>query len=164
MTAWEFLGPLHPMLFICSLRDPLWFYWEFELGVTCVHALSQSCIRFVGRMPLLHSPSHAHVLHARPVELARLLVDWDGRFSVTLLVMKLPAGLLVLTDCVQSLSTPISGRIRTINLPRLDFSKLVFSSNPLPSLAYYLYTRKENQKPATKDSLRGLHQRESRGP
>ena len=72
-------------------------------------------------MPLLHSPFHAHVLHAKPlvsaVEPVRLLVDWDDHFSVTLLVMELPVRLLMLTNCVQSLSAPISGRICTINLP-----------------------------------------------
>ena len=55
------------------------------------------------------------------VELARLLVDRDDHWSVTLLIMELPTELLVLTDCMQSLFAPIFGRIHTINLLDLIF-------------------------------------------
>ena len=107
------------------------------------------------------APAIGHLVSA--VEFAKLLVDRDDRFSVTLLIMKLPAELPVLTDYVQSLSTSIFGRIRIVHLPQLDFSKLVSSSNPSlsSSAAYFFYTCMENQKPLVRDAVKQLPRTES---
>ena len=60
------------------------------------------------------APAIGHLVSA--VEFAKLLVDRDDRFSVTLLIMKLPAELPMLTDYVQSLSASISRRICIVHL------------------------------------------------
>ncbi|WJZ84689.1 hypothetical protein VitviT2T_004282 [Vitis vinifera] len=100
------------------------------------------------------APAIGHLVSA--VEFAKLLVDRDDRFSVTLLIMKLPAELPMLTDYVQSLSASISRRI-------FDFSKLVSSSNPSSSssAAYFFYTCMENQKPLVRDAVKQLPRTES---
>ena len=113
-------SPSSKVVYLFSWRPTLVLLRVWVKGDLCP-CIKQSCIRFVSRMPLLHSPFHAHVLHAKPlvsaVEPVRLLVDWDDHFSVTLLVMELPVRLLMLTNYVQSLSAPISGCTCTINLP-----------------------------------------------
>ena len=108
-------------------------------------------------------PAIGHLVPA--MEFAKLLVDRDDRFSITVLIMKLPVEFSALEDYLHTLSASISGsgRIRIVHLPRLDFSNPSSSSSSSSSSspAYFFYTCIENQKPLVRDAVKQLARTES---
>ncbi|XP_002266044.2 putative UDP-glucose flavonoid 3-O-glucosyltransferase 3 [Vitis vinifera] len=91
------------------------------------------------------------------VELAKLLVDRDDRFSITLLIMKLPIGNSVVTNFLHSVSASVSGSIRFVHLPEPGSD----SSNSDPSSSSrgpFVHNLIENQKPLVRDAVHQLVQ------
>ncbi|XP_034681089.1 anthocyanidin 3-O-glucosyltransferase 2-like [Vitis riparia] len=91
------------------------------------------------------------------VELAKLLVDRDDHFSITLLIMKLPIGNSVVTNFLHSVSASVSGSIRFVHLPEPGSD----SSNSHPSSSSrgpFVHNLIENQKPFVRDAVHQLVQ------
>ncbi|XP_002265264.1 anthocyanidin 3-O-glucosyltransferase 2-like [Vitis vinifera] len=89
------------------------------------------------------------------VEFAKLLVGRDDRFSVTLLIMKLPLEDSAATNYIHSVSASVSGSIRFVHLPELDSDSSSSSTNVLFSNII------ERQKPLVRDAIHQLTRSES---
>ncbi|XP_034681091.1 putative UDP-glucose flavonoid 3-O-glucosyltransferase 3, partial [Vitis riparia] len=94
------------------------------------------------------------------VEFAKLLVGRDDRFSVTLLIMKLPLEDSAVTNYIHSVSASVSGSIRFLHLPELDSD----SSNSHPSSSspnIFFYNIIARQKPLVRDAVHQITRSES---
>ena len=89
------------------------------------------------------------------VEFAKLLVGRDDRFSVTLLIMKLPLEDSAATNYIHSVSASVSGSIRFVHLPELDSDSSSSSTNILFSNII------ERQKPLVRDAIHQITRSES---
>ena len=93
------------------------------------------------------------------VEFAKLLVGRDDRFSVTLLIMKLPLEDSAVTNYIHSVSASVSGSIRFVHLPELDSdSSNSHPSSSSPNIFYNIIAR---QKPLVRDAVHQLTRFES---
>ncbi|KAL6347116.1 hypothetical protein AAG906_012697 [Vitis piasezkii] len=94
------------------------------------------------------------------VEFAKLLVGRDDRFSVTLLIMKLPLEDSAVTNYIHSVSASVSGSIRFVHLPEPDSDSS--NSNPSSSSSsVFFHNMIEKQKPIVRDAVHQLTRSES---
>ena len=102
-------------------------------------------------------PAMGHLLSA--VEFCKLLVGRDDRFSITVLIMKLPVDNSAVTNYINSdsFSDSFSGSIRLVHLPHLDMKPLEF---PSPSAFFEIM---EKQKLLVKDAVHQLMNRPETG-
>ncbi|KAJ9705921.1 hypothetical protein PVL29_003842 [Vitis rotundifolia] len=101
-------------------------------------------------MPL---PTIGHLVST--VEFAKLLVGRDGRFSITLLIMKGPILHPAVTNYIHSVPASLFGSIRFVHLPHLDSDSS--NSNPSsPSPSVFLHNVMERQKSLVRDAVHQL--------
>eukprot|EP00261_Vitis_vinifera_P032589 XP_019073832.1 PREDICTED: anthocyanidin 3-O-glucosyltransferase 6-like [Vitis vinifera] len=112
------------------------------------------------KMELIFVPVPAIGHLVSTVEFAKLLVGRDDRFSVTLLIMKLPMEHSAVTNYIHSVSASLSGSIRFVHLPEPDSDSS--NSNPSsssPSVFFHNIIAK--QKPLVRDAVHQLTRSES---
>ena len=112
------------------------------------------------KMELIFVPVPAIGHLVSTVEFAKLLVGRDDRFSVTLLIMKLPMEHSAVTNYIHSVSASLSGSIRFVHLPEPDSDSS--NSNPSsssPSVFFHNIIAK--QKPLVRDAVHPLTRSES---
>ncbi|KAJ9705922.1 hypothetical protein PVL29_003843 [Vitis rotundifolia] len=98
-------------------------------------------------------PAIGHIVST--VEFAKLLVGRDGRFSITLLIMKGPIMHTAVTNYIHSVSASLSGSIRFVHLPHLDSDSS--NSNPSsPSPSSFFHDVMERQKSLVRDAVHQL--------
>ena len=96
-------------------------------------------------------PAIGHLVST--VEFAKLLVGRDDRFSVTLLIMKLPMEHSAVTNYIHSVSA--SDSIRFLHLPETD-SDSSNSNQPSASPTVVFFNMIERQKPLVRDAVHQL--------
>ncbi|KAJ9705928.1 hypothetical protein PVL29_003847 [Vitis rotundifolia] len=112
------------------------------------------------KMELIFVPVPAIGHLVSTVEFAKLLVGRDDRFSVTLLIMKLPIEHSAVTNYIHSVSASLSGSIRFVHLPEPDSDSS--NSNPSSSSPSVLvHNMIEKQKPLVRDAVHQLTRSES---
>ncbi|KAL6347162.1 hypothetical protein AAG906_012743 [Vitis piasezkii] len=112
------------------------------------------------KMELIFVPVPAIGHLVSTVEFAKLLVGRDDRFSVTLLIMKLPIEHSAVTNYIHSVSASVSGSIRFVHLPESDSDSS--NSNPSSSSSsVFFHNMIEKQKPLVRDAVHQLTRSES---
>ncbi|XP_034679806.1 anthocyanidin 3-O-glucosyltransferase 2-like [Vitis riparia] len=103
-------------------------------------------------------PAIGHLVST--VEFAKLLVGRDDRFSVTLLIMKLPIEHSAVTNYIHSVSASVSGSIRFVHLPEADSDSSNSNPSSSSSIAFF-HNIIEKQKPLVRDAVHQLTRSES---